>query len=79
MEAGVQQSGDHDLQGRHGLGAVTAAVVLQDDGAGPGMAEDVADDLADAGPGPVARVYRPVDRIMPVFAQCWKTRGDQAP
>jgi hypothetical protein len=47
--ARVEQPGQPDLQRRHGLRPVPAAVVLQDDRAGAGVGHNVADDRADAG------------------------------
>src|SRR6266478_6320520 len=63
--AGVQEPGQDDLEGGHGLGAVAAAVVLEDDRAGPGVAHDVADDGGHAGAGPVAGIDGPVERGHP--------------
>jgi branched-chain amino acid transport system ATP-binding protein len=56
----ADQPGDHDLEGGHGLRAVAAAVVLQDDRARARRPHDGPDDLADPGPRPVTRVDGPV-------------------
>jgi hypothetical protein len=62
MVAGGLEAGDYLAEGGHGLGAVAAAVVLEDDRAGPGIAHDVGDDRGHAGAGPVAGVDGPGER-----------------
>src|SRR5207253_3676777 len=54
--AAVPEGLDDAGQGGHGLGAVTAAVVEEDDRAGRSAGHDLVDDGVDAGAAPVAGI-----------------------
>ena len=58
----AEQAGDDDFERGDRLGPVAPAVMLEDDRARPGVRHDVADDVADARPRPVAGVDGPVQR-----------------